>query len=267
MHPLRQACVGIASRLLANRPAQKMLQRAVFYGNYLMGIGAGAHAGSSGEAGVLCNLHRFGSPPHIIFDVGANRGQFLRLAIGLVGTSEAGIHCFEPSSAAFELLHRDFAGRHNVRLNNFALGAEKREAVLYYDAPGSGLASLTQRRLEHLAIDHSEREPVMIETVDSYCEGNGIDAITLLKIDVEGHELDVLRGAARMFARRAIGAVSFEFGGCNIDTRTFLQDYWYFFREARMQLHRVTPSGYLYRIDAYSETMEQMTTTNFVAVS
>ncbi len=244
-----------------------MLQRTVFYANYFMGVGAGAHAGSSGEAGVLRNLHRFGKSPFVIFDVGANRGQFLRLAIDETEGDEVDIHCFEPARAAFAELSRDFAGRHNIRLNNFGLGAEERDAVLYYDAPGSGLASLTQRRLGHLGIDHSQQETVSIGTVDSYCDSNAIDAITLLKIDVEGHELDVLRGAARMFARKAIGAVTFEFGGCNVDTRTFLQDYWYFFQEAGMRLHRVTPSGYLYRIDDYSETMEQMTTTNFIATS
>lgn len=264
MHPIKKSCISVASRLLANRPAQRMLQRTVVIANYFMGIGSGAHTASSGEAGVLADLGRYGKPPFVVFDVGANQGQFLHLALDIVAREKTQIHCFEPATATFSMLSQRYSAYSEIRLNNFALGASRCEATLYFDKPGSGLASLTQRRLEHFGIDHGEHEVVQIDTVDAYCETNGIAEITLLKIDVEGHELDVLRGATKMMAKRAIGAITFEFGGCNIDTRTFLQDYWYLFRDCGMKLFRVTPSGYLYPIDSYQEVMEQMVTTNFV---
>jgi hypothetical protein len=86
-------------------------------------------------------------------------------------------------------------------------------------------------------------------------------------MDIEGHELDALSGAKRMFDNKSIDIVAFEFGGCNIDTRTFFQDFWYFFSGINMRIYRVTPSGYLYRIDSYKEIQEQFRTTNFVAMS
>ncbi|MGX2983471.1 hypothetical protein [Helicobacter sp. 23-1045] len=69
-----------------------------------------------------------------------------------------------------------------------------------------------------------------------------------------------------MFAKNAIDIATFEFGWCNIDTRTFFQDFWYFFKEQKMQLYRILPNGALYKIHTYKEIYEQFTTTNFVAV-
>ena len=86
----------------------------------------------------------------------------------------------------------------------------------------------------------------------------------LLKLDVEGPETDVLSGGARMFANSAIGAVTFEFGGCDIDTRTFLQNFFYFFADHKMTIARITPSGYFRTLRSYREMDEQFRTANFI---
>jgi len=85
-------------------------------------------------------------------------------------------------------------------------------------------------------------------------------------MSVGGHELDVLTGASEMFHKRAIQMVTFEFGGCNIDTRSFFQDFYYFFQDFGMNISRITPSGYLFPIPSYKEILEQFRTTNFVAI-
>jgi FkbM family methyltransferase len=236
--------------------------------HFLMGIGAGTDAASSGEKAVMELVRERGKPPYIVFDVGANRGQYLGLVLGSFAANDVSVHCFEPSEFTFQQLERDFAERcrDNVRLNNCALGKEPAQLTLYYDKPGSGLASLTRRRLDHFGIQVEHSEQVAVETIDRYCQKHHIDQIDLLKLDVEGHEMDVLAGASEMFARNAIGVVTFEFGGCNIDTRSFFQDYFYFFRDAGMRIYRISPRGYLRAIDRYQEACEQFRTTNFVAV-
>jgi len=108
---------------------------------------------------------------------------------------------------------------------------------------------------------------VEINTIDNYCSENAINHIHLLKIDIEGHELDALAGAKRMFATKSIDIVTFEFGGCNIDTRTFFRIFWYFFSEVNLKIFRITPSGYLYPIESYKEIYEQFRTTNFITIS
>jgi FkbM family methyltransferase len=265
MVTLKQFCIIKNAFFLGNKFCQEMLQRVVTYANYFMGIGAGANTASSGEVVILRRLKCTGNTPIVIFDVGANKGQFLKLALENSDHLETQIHCFEPSQLAFSILSKQAFEYKNVILNNIGLGAQTTQTELYYDNIGSGLASLTQRRLDHFAIDHSKNETIIIDTIDNYYIENNIKKINLLKIDVKEHELDVLRGATKMFQSRSIFVVTFEFGGCNIDTRTFIQDYWYFFKELGMTLSRITPGGYLHRIDNYSEALEQMTTSNYIA--
>ena len=174
--------------------------------------------------------------------------------------------CFEPSKEAFLKLSNNSVHNDKVFLNNTGLGRMQGEAKLYYDQEGSGLASLTKRNLLHFGADFTKSENVRIDTIDNYCKTNGVTKIDLLKIDVEGHELDVLEGARNMLNHNLIKIVTFEFGGCNIDTRTFFRDFWYFFSEFNMKLLRITPSGYLQPLETYKEMFEQFVTTNFVAL-
>lgn len=202
-----------------------------------------------------------------MFDVGANRGQYLEAALRGLADRRCSIHAFEPSAAAFGILKQRFGQAPGVHLNAFGLGERAGEFNLFSDAEGSELASLTQRRLEHLGIHHERSERVRIETLDGYCASHGIGVIDLLKIDVEGHELEVLRGAAAMFSHRRIRIVTFEFGGCNIDTRTYLRDYWQFFAGQDMKsFHRIMPSGHLLRIEEYREDLESFRTANYLVV-
>jgi hypothetical protein len=54
----------------------------------------------------------------------------------------------------------------------------------------------------------------------------------MVKMDIEGHELTALKGfgAALDVAR----VLQFEFGGCNIDSRTYFQDFWYFLKSTTL---------------------------------
>ena len=154
-----------------------------------------------------------------------------------------------------------------MRLNNVAVGREPGQATLWYDTEGSGIASLTKRDLAHVGVSFDKSETVTTTTIDDYCAEHGISRIDLLKLDIEGHELDALAGASTMCGRQAIGMVMFEFGGCNIDTRTFFLDFWHFFTEGGTRLYRITPGGRLFPLDRYTESLEQFRTTNFLAVA
>ena len=253
--------------LSGNRFLQRRLEKRMKYLQDLMGIGSGDAVSSSGEQAMFDLLRRRFDSPYYIFDVGANRGQFLQLVLGNMQDRDFSVHCFEPGRETFKMLVNSSSGDQRIRLNNIGLGKEKGEAMLYFDNEGSGLASLTKRKLEHFGIDFNKSEKVEIGTIDAYCSENGIRRIHLLKIDVEGHELDVLAGAKKMLEAKSVDMITFEFGGCNIDTRTFFQDYWRFFSAINMKIMRITPSGYLYPIESYKEIYEQFRTTNFIAFS
>lgn len=254
-------------KVSGNHLIQNLLDKNVMISQYLMGIGSGGGVSSSGERAIFHMLEQKIKPPYCIFDVGSNKGQFLQLILENVSTSDFSVHCFEPGHETFAILVESSKEDKRIKLNNIGLGKEKCEAVLHYDNAGSGLASLTKRKLDHFNIDFSKEEKVEINTIDNYCSENAIDHIHLLKIDIEGHELDVLAGAKKMFTSKSIDIVTFEFGGCNIDTRTFFQDFWYFFDEANFKIFRITPSGYSYPLESYKEIYEQFRTINFIAVS
>jgi hypothetical protein len=135
---------------------------------------------------------------------------------------------------------------------------------LHSDKEGSGLASLSKRKLDHFGIDFNLEERVEIIKFEDYWV-NSLKKIEIdiLKIDIEGHELFALEGLGS--AIKHIKAIQIEFGGANIDTRTFFQDFWYFFVQHDYDLFRITPFG-AQRIYNYKEQDEFFSTTNFIAI-
>jgi FkbM family methyltransferase len=259
----------VLSRATGNASMQFVLERVAEVAHYFMGIGPGASAGASGEAvlaGELQRHYRVAGLPLCIFDVGANQGQFLTMIMTHLRGMPCSIHAFEPGQVPFQRLVALAGTDRQVILNQMALGDASATRELFYDEPGAGIASLYRRKLDHFGKAFSQSELVRVGTLDSYCEERSIETIHLLKLDAEGHEFEVLRGANRMLAERRIRMVSFEFGGCNIDSRTFFQDFHYLLREAGFErICRITPSGYLRDLGGYRESQEQFRTTNFVA--
>jgi FkbM family methyltransferase len=149
----------------------------------------------------------FGIPIERAFDVGANVGQ--TAAALHEAFPEAEIFCFEPVHATYRQLQSAVAGTPQVRAFNLALSDAAGEAVMHtYDS--SLLSSLEPNAL--FTQDREARtETCRTETLDAFCAEQGIDAIGLLKIDTEGHDLSVLRGAAGKLAGGKIGFVLTEF--------------------------------------------------------
>ena len=86
----------------------------------------------------------------------------------------------------------------------------------------------------------------------------------IVKIDIEGHELSALNGFGKAIFSTSV--IQFEFGGCNIDTKTYFQNFWYFFKEHNFDLFRITPLG-IEGIKSYKESDEYFSTTNYIAVN
>jgi len=254
-------------KLSGSKFLQKLLEKNINLSQKLMGIGSGADVNTSGEEILIKKLLELKLPEVVVFDVGANTGEFSEMIIASLDNKlNFQLHLFEPSQFSFKKLTERITPSQKIILNNFALGKKEETAELFYEKEGSGFASLTKRRLEHFDINFNKSERIQIKTVDSYCTLKDIKNIDLLKIDVEGHELDVLEGSAKMFEKNVVRMVSFEFGGCNIDTRTYYQDFFYFFKDQKMDIHRIIPSGKLIPMNDYREIQEQFRTTNFLAI-
>lgn len=208
-------------------------------------------------------------PPKTLIDIGANKGIYTQEVRKKVPKIEC--HLFEPSAINIQALNQKFLNLDKVFINKFALSNKKTEAILFSNTPGSVIGSLTKRRLDHYKRLESRgydsemnvEEQVSLIRFDEYWK-NKDQIIDYVKIDVEGHELDVLEGFGDLIYK--IKLIQFEFGGCNIDTRTFFQDFWYFFQEKNFLLYRISPKGYKL-IKFYTPREENFMTSNYIAVN
>jgi len=150
-----------------------------------------------------------------IFDVGANIGQSAEAFRRFF--PESTVYCFEPVSATYQILVDNLGGNKHVKSFHCALGEETRTQTMYFqeDPQWNSLASSVNKpRAE------SERgETVQVITLDGFLSDHGINTIDLLKIDTEGYELAVLKGAKRSFKVGRVALVLAEVTFDNNDSR------------------------------------------------
>lgn len=229
-----------------------------------MAMGSGAYTDESSEkAAIQYILQKLNSVnPIVCFDVGGNIGQFTTLLHEVFG-KQAVIHTFEPSSATFNQLKKNTETFPEVTIHQKGLGETQGSLKLFTNEDASLIASVYQRRLDHFGIQMDKYEEIEITTLDQFCQQNSIPHIHFLKLDVEGHELKVLKGAEQMISNNSIDFIQFEFGGCNIDSRTYFQDFFYLLSK-QYTIYRIVKDG-LHPIKGYRETYEAFVTTNYLA--
>jgi FkbM family methyltransferase len=146
------------------------------------------------------DVARLAGPMPTIFDVGANVGQSVEEFQKY--TKQPVIHAFEPGEAAFRQLQNNHGTSPNVRLNNFALGSKSGQLELI-ENDYSTLSSFLEPGRDALG-DVGNRRSVFVQTVDEYTREHAISSIDVLKIDTQGFDLEVLKGAQRMLLAHRI---------------------------------------------------------------
>ena len=117
--------------------------------------------------------------------------------------------------------------------------------------------------MDHFGIKLDLEHLVQVTTLDVWIASQPQNVLpTILKLDVEGHELSALVGSLKNLENLRI--VQFEFGGGNIDSKTYFQDFWYFFLRKGFEIWRITPTG-LFKLESYSELDECFVTSNYIA--
>ncbi|MGZ8693863.1 MAG: FkbM family methyltransferase, partial [Gaiellaceae bacterium] len=147
-------------------------------------------------------------------DVGANIGAFTAAFARAVWPGGS-VHAFEPLTAARERLARtlELNGLEGVHVNDLAVSDANGEAPLYdYGTGFESWAGLAPRSIgfEDRVVAPVTHVDVPTTTLDAYAARAGLDRIDLLKIDVEGAEEGVLRGASGLLAAGAVAAILLE---------------------------------------------------------
>src|SRR6478752_2667096 len=136
-------------------------------------------------------------PIRLIFDVGANVGQsvieFQR------DFPSATILSFEPDKNSFDILRRV-----NGRAYNLALSSSRGQLRFENRSPVSEIRSIASDQ------DDESLPIVSVTAIDHFCSEQNINHIDLLKIDTEGHDLEVVSGASGMLRNGSIDAVIAE---------------------------------------------------------
>ncbi len=156
----------------------------------------------------------------------------------------ARIYAFEPHGIAFERLSKALGD--GFIAFNAGLGERAGIMQLYdvaYDDGGTSHASLYPAVIKDLHGADMAAVDVEIKALDDVAEELGIERIDFLKIDAEGHDLYVLKGARRLLAEQRIGAIYFEFNEMNIVSRCFMRDFTQILQSYR--LFRLLPNALL----------------------
>lgn len=230
-----------------------------------MNIGSGVDCNISGEKFVMKYVKSKMSENQevIIFDVGANLGQYALELLKVFDLKQSKIHCFEPSKVAFEKLKINMEGYENIICHNIGFGEKNEQLKLYTDYKGSNLASLHNLKNPFRPFDKNNIEVVEVQSIQNYCVENNINKIDFLKLDIEGHEFKALLGASNMLKTNAIKYIQFEFGTCNIDSKTYFRDFFFLLND-NYKIYRIVQDG-LFPIKSYSHTDEIFLTTNYLA--
>jgi FkbM family methyltransferase len=167
----------------------------------------------------------------VIFDIGANIGQwstqFLKTAkLQRLNLDSLVYHAFEPVPATREKLtaNIDAAGLASVaNIQPVAMSDRIGEAhINILGSETSGRNSLVDDPLQY-------DKPlscltITTDTLDHFCSEQGIDHVDFVKIDAEGHDFFVIKGASAMLEAERIDVIQFEYTKRWIDSRTFLKD-------------------------------------------
>lgn len=130
-----------------------------------------------------------------IVDVGANRGQFVLFARMI--NRDATIIAFEPLEAPRRICERLFARDPQVSIRNVAIGASQHGALMFVAAKDDSSSLLAVGGVQHevFGTTAQQTQPVEVRRLEDCIAAEVLTAPALLKIDVQGGELDVLRGA------------------------------------------------------------------------
>lgn len=145
----------------------------------------------------------------MVFDVGANVGQSAKRFLD--DFRESNIYCFEPVSETFRRLQDYLNGNDRVHCFQLALGSSSGKEKMVLQG-NSTMSFLLGRSKELPSNEDVTTEYVDIVTLDEFCSARTIVKINYLKIDAEGEDLEVLKGADNMLGEQQIDFVQVEAG-------------------------------------------------------
>lgn len=147
-----------------------------------------------------------GADAKIVLDCGAHQGRMTRAFRGAFPAAK--IHAFEPTPATFADLKARVGAIPNVEVINAAVGGKSGEMEFFVGANEQSNSLVRPQGGGGGASANSIRVPVV--GIADFCRERGIDKIDVLKLDIEGYELETLRGMEPMLRDRRVKVIYSE---------------------------------------------------------
>lgn len=210
-----------------------------------------------------------GDNPIIVVDCGANIGEWTvelcKLAVANNGLRNIEIYSFEPSKFTYDKLLitlKNIDVKDNIKIFpiNTALSSNCKEGQLSITHPGAGTNSLVQTESKNTNFI----ENVELLTLDDFAKKNDLSHISLLKIDAEGHDPDVIKGAKNLISNQKIGIIQFEYNWRWIFSNQFLRNVFTDLSSRGYFIGKVTPKGIQF-FPEYHIDLETFIEGNYIA--
>lgn len=206
------------------------------------------HFGRNGEKELLQKCALIFNKRILFFDVGANIGDWCSAAISFFHNYEG--HLFEISTHTFGNLRARFVNNPCLYANKLAL-SDKNEEVQYKDyGENHGANTLL------IQADYHKRaysfHLVQCITGEKYCLKNQISTINLLKFDVEGTEMAVLKGFEGFLSGQLIDIIQFEYGYTHGDAYTLMRDFYVFLEGFGYKIGALRKEGVQFKEFSYA---------------
>ena len=171
--------------------ACKILRRAEYYKAFFSGVAAAVE-----HEVLLKNIFC-----KTIIDIGANRGQFSLVARHCF--KDAQIFAFEPLPQPFKVLQNIFAHDHMITLYQMAIGSASISQQMHISQRDDSSSLLPITELQNKAFPGTKEKAIInvdVKPLDSILNKKGVKYPALLKIDVQGYELEVLKGCKNILS-------------------------------------------------------------------
>jgi len=176
----------------------------------------------------------------VVFDVGANEGSFSRQV--RAANPNIPIYAFEPHPKTFQRLSKNVE-QLDIKTYNVGVGSAEGMLTLYdyVNEDGSCHASLYKDVIEEIYKGQTTAYNIKIISLDAFVSEHNIERICLLKIDTEGHEMEVLKGFVNFIEQNKVDYIHFEFNEMNVVSRVFFKDFWQIL--PNYDFYRMLPDG------------------------
>ena len=200
--------------------------------------------------------------PHVqrFVDVGANIGDISALVRSSAGHPVQGL-LFEPSNSALARLRARFGDDPQIELVQVA-ASDTPGVMTFYEEPDAGVRSSL---LPDCSWAGTVARRIPVSTLDREIEARGWDRVDFLKVDAEGYDFHVIRGAERLLSEQRVGVLQFEYHWEWLEAGSTLADAYRFLGDRGYRIYLLKGDG-LHDFDR-RRYGEFGTYSNFVAVS